>query len=407
MDLGWPEVLLILVVVLIVFGVGKLPQAAAQLGKGIREFRKAQRGDYDEGATETADEAVVHAAAGSSVLTANEKPPMVVSAGMAGAAAVVEVGRQPVPLPPLTIVAKAGSGGSISPSGAVKIEHGADQVFDLRPDLGFHLVGLAVDSDQVGPLRSYAFKNVMSDHVISASFAINTYEVETSAGEGGIISPSGVLKVDHGGSVAFAIKPAVGYGIGELILDGAPVRAASDYSLEQVTEDHKIEVNFKGPRTVMSEVMLELEGIAGAGKSAKEIGNAVGHIKRGLEAGVWVSEVRLAPRVGNRVFEENKRAVKSLHKLANAKNAPGAIKSICGAAGRILVNANKSLAEVRLEDATAYAGTSEKVDRAIQRGKEESVLAQSCAKADKGCAAIDHYSKARQFAQQAIQRGNT
>jgi len=52
MRLGWPEVLLILVIVLIVFGVGKLPQVASQLGKGIREFRKAQRGDYDDGEEE-------------------------------------------------------------------------------------------------------------------------------------------------------------------------------------------------------------------------------------------------------------------------------------------------------------------------------------------------------------------
>jgi sec-independent protein translocase protein TatA len=48
MDLGWPEVLLILVIILIVFGAGKLPQVASQLGKGIREFRKGTRGDYDD-----------------------------------------------------------------------------------------------------------------------------------------------------------------------------------------------------------------------------------------------------------------------------------------------------------------------------------------------------------------------
>lgn len=48
MDLGWPEILLILVVILIVFGVGKLPQVAGQLGKGIREFRKGARGDLGE-----------------------------------------------------------------------------------------------------------------------------------------------------------------------------------------------------------------------------------------------------------------------------------------------------------------------------------------------------------------------
>jgi sec-independent protein translocase protein TatA len=42
MDLGWPEVLLILAIILIIFGVGKLPQVMESLGKGIRAFRKAQ-----------------------------------------------------------------------------------------------------------------------------------------------------------------------------------------------------------------------------------------------------------------------------------------------------------------------------------------------------------------------------
>ncbi len=39
------EIALILVIILIVFGVGKLPQVGGALGKGIRMFRKAQRGE--------------------------------------------------------------------------------------------------------------------------------------------------------------------------------------------------------------------------------------------------------------------------------------------------------------------------------------------------------------------------
>ncbi len=46
--IGIPELILILVIVLIVFGAGKLPQIGGALGKGIREFRKASRGDHDE-----------------------------------------------------------------------------------------------------------------------------------------------------------------------------------------------------------------------------------------------------------------------------------------------------------------------------------------------------------------------
>ena len=54
MDLGWPEILLILAIVLVVFGAGKLPQVGSALGKGIREFRKAQRGEDEEKETTTA-----------------------------------------------------------------------------------------------------------------------------------------------------------------------------------------------------------------------------------------------------------------------------------------------------------------------------------------------------------------
>jgi sec-independent protein translocase protein TatA len=48
MRLGWPEILLILAIVLIVFGVGKLPQIGGALGKSIRSFKKAQAGDDEE-----------------------------------------------------------------------------------------------------------------------------------------------------------------------------------------------------------------------------------------------------------------------------------------------------------------------------------------------------------------------
>ena len=42
------EIGLILVVILIVFGVGKLPQVGGAMGKGLRAFRKGQSGEEDE-----------------------------------------------------------------------------------------------------------------------------------------------------------------------------------------------------------------------------------------------------------------------------------------------------------------------------------------------------------------------
>ena len=42
------EIVLILVIVLIVFGVGKLPQVGSAIGKGLRSFKKAQSGEEDK-----------------------------------------------------------------------------------------------------------------------------------------------------------------------------------------------------------------------------------------------------------------------------------------------------------------------------------------------------------------------
>jgi sec-independent protein translocase protein TatA len=37
--LGWQELAIVLVIVLIVFGAGKLPTVAKQFGQGVREFK--------------------------------------------------------------------------------------------------------------------------------------------------------------------------------------------------------------------------------------------------------------------------------------------------------------------------------------------------------------------------------
>jgi sec-independent protein translocase protein TatA len=47
-NFGPLEIGLILFIIMIVFGVGKLPQVGGALGKSIREFRKASRGEDEE-----------------------------------------------------------------------------------------------------------------------------------------------------------------------------------------------------------------------------------------------------------------------------------------------------------------------------------------------------------------------
>lgn len=46
--LGPWELGLIIVIILIVFGVGKLPQVGGAIGKGLRAFKKGQSGEDEE-----------------------------------------------------------------------------------------------------------------------------------------------------------------------------------------------------------------------------------------------------------------------------------------------------------------------------------------------------------------------
>jgi sec-independent protein translocase protein TatA len=47
-NLGWTEILLIAMVLLLFFGAKKIPDIAQGLGKGIREFKKATREIEDD-----------------------------------------------------------------------------------------------------------------------------------------------------------------------------------------------------------------------------------------------------------------------------------------------------------------------------------------------------------------------
>ena len=46
-DIGPSELLIILLIVILLFGAGRISKIAGELGQGIREFRKGLAGDED------------------------------------------------------------------------------------------------------------------------------------------------------------------------------------------------------------------------------------------------------------------------------------------------------------------------------------------------------------------------
>ena len=70
-----------------------------------------------------------------------------------------------------TIKASAGEGGSISPSGSVRVRRGSDKTFTLTPDEGYEIADVLVDGESVGVVDKYTFENVRKAHTIEALFA--------------------------------------------------------------------------------------------------------------------------------------------------------------------------------------------------------------------------------------------
>lgn len=55
--IGVPELLIVLVIVIIIFGVGRLGDIGGALGKGIKEFRSATRDESAQAEVKEADKA--------------------------------------------------------------------------------------------------------------------------------------------------------------------------------------------------------------------------------------------------------------------------------------------------------------------------------------------------------------
>lgn len=124
-----------------------------------------------------------------------------------------------------SIVASAEPGGSIDPSGSVRVLEGGSQSFTIRPDNGYAIQEVLVDGVSQGAISSYSFDNVTEDHTITARFRAKTVEPDTGSsgtsssgdyiaavesGTGGrvTVSPG---RADKGDTVTITVKPNEGY----------------------------------------------------------------------------------------------------------------------------------------------------------------------------------------------------
>lgn len=170
-----------------------------------------------------------------------------------------------------TITASAGTGGSISPSGAVSVTDGGSKTFTITADSGKVIKDVKVDGTSVGAVSTYTFSNVTADHTIAAEFEnapVTAHTVTGTAGSNGSIAPSGAQSVADGGSISFTATPASGYVVDKWQLDGADQsETGTTFTVSNVTADHTVNVLFKAAPVEQYHVVIAdaTSGLSGYG----------------------------------------------------------------------------------------------------------------------------------------------
>lgn len=143
----------------------------------------------------------------------------------------------------------SGAGGSIAPSGTMKVNCGESKHFTITADSGYHIADVTVNGKSVGAVSGYTLQNITENTTIVASFARNSsgttrYTITASAGAGGKISPSGSVRVSRNSDKTFTITANEGYVISDVLVDDKSVGAVEKYTFEKVREKHTIEAVF-------------------------------------------------------------------------------------------------------------------------------------------------------------------
>lgn len=82
-----------------------------------------------------------------------------------------------------TVTASAGTGGSVSPSGAQKVESGSNISFAATPDKGYEVEEIKVDGKSMGSVAVYTFRNVTGAHTVEFTFRKTVAETTAPAQE--------------------------------------------------------------------------------------------------------------------------------------------------------------------------------------------------------------------------------
>ena len=172
-----------------------------------------------------------------------------------------------------TITATSGPGGTISPAGSKIFSCGDTIQYVITTNTCYNLSSVTVDGTPLtGPFSSpysYKFSNVQASHTINAIFSPTTFNITTSAGPGGAISPSGTIITICGSDQIITVTANTCSNISSVTVDGTPLAgpfsSPYSYKFSNVQASHTINATF-------SPVTYPITTSAGAGGTVSPSG---------------------------------------------------------------------------------------------------------------------------------------
>ena len=163
------------------------------------------------------------------------------------------------------ITAVVSGDGKISPEGSVSVGAYQNQLFVIEPRPGSKIKDVIVDGISVGPVTSYTFSNVISDHMIEALFSPLQLNITVTGDEGVTVNPSGRVSVqaksDH--TVFWTAKS--GYEIKNVVIDSVSHPELADagrYMFTNVLSDHAVVVTTEKAEAFYLIIAAEGKGYA-------------------------------------------------------------------------------------------------------------------------------------------------
>ena len=117
----------------------------------------------------------------------------------------------------------------------------------FTPEHKHRVKNVIIDNISYGSIEKYTFSDLSSNHTIDVEFEYvpEVFIIQTSCGENGILSQAGEIKVNEATTFTLNIQPDYGYKIKEIIIDGQVVDNSNSISIENIWENHTIDVSFE------------------------------------------------------------------------------------------------------------------------------------------------------------------